>query len=213
MRCSQQRVEPVVNIFLSYRRSDSRIHTERIHDHLSSEFGVDHVFLDVDGDSIRGGDDWQQVLEQELIQSDVVVVVVGKTWEDEIQKRADDVDYVRFEIETALAEGKKVIPVLVDGASMPARQSLPESIRALRNKQYQHVRPNPDFRGDMQRLIKVIKNPRDTNEVSITDTSKGKNKPAPRPVLPIVAAVLALSVIGIGGYFFTGDFRNWIQCC
>lgn len=41
------------------------------------------------------------------------------------------IDIGRFEIETALARGKRVIPVLLPGARMPAPEQLPESIRDL----------------------------------------------------------------------------------
>jgi len=47
-------------------------------------------------------------------------------------QRGDDVDWVREELLTAKNNGKNIIPVLVDGATMPARpEDMPESLRFL----------------------------------------------------------------------------------
>lgn len=47
-------------------------------------------------------------------------------------QRNDEVDWVREEVLTAKANGKNIIPVLVDGASMPSRpEEMPESLRFL----------------------------------------------------------------------------------
>jgi len=43
-------------------------------------------------------------------------------------------DFVRKEIESALAADVQMIPVLVDGARMPDRKQLPESIKKLAGK-------------------------------------------------------------------------------
>jgi hypothetical protein len=61
-----------------------------------------------------------------------------------------------MEIERALAAGKHVVPVLVSNASMPMSKDLPESIRSLVNQHGIQVRPDPDFHGDMDRLIRQL---------------------------------------------------------
>ena len=49
-----------------------------------------------------------------------------------------------------------LIPVLVGGAEMPTEDALPESLRKLATRNAIHVRPNPDFRPDMARLIEGL---------------------------------------------------------
>src|SRR6185295_10688457 len=68
--------------------------------------------------------------------STVVLAVVGPRWLDardaEGQRRLDDPrDFVRLEIERALAAGVAVVPVLVDGATMPKASELPPSLAAF----------------------------------------------------------------------------------
>jgi hypothetical protein len=94
-------------------------------------------------------------------QSEVVLVIIGKHWltvSDSVgARRLDDAgDFVRMEIERALAAGKHVVPVLVSNASMPLAKDLPDSIRSLVNQHGIQVRPDPDFHGDMDRLIRQL---------------------------------------------------------
>ena len=62
-------------------------------------------------------------------------MLIGPGWvgaTDGGARRIDDTaDFVRIEIATALAQDKRVIPVLHDGATMPAADTLPPEIAAL----------------------------------------------------------------------------------
>lgn len=62
-------------IFISYRRDDTAGHAGRLFDHLSRAFGQDGVFMDVD--DIRRGDNFSEILEERLRQSDVLLAVIG----------------------------------------------------------------------------------------------------------------------------------------
>jgi hypothetical protein len=69
-------------------------------------------------------------------------------------RRLDDTgDFVRVEIESALARGIPVIPLLVGGASLPPDHELPPSLAAITFRNGIRVRPDPDFHRDMDRLI------------------------------------------------------------
>ena len=124
-------------VFISYRRSDSSGHAGRIYDALCHRFGRDSIFFDVD--SIAPGRDFVHALEDTLDQATVVLVVIGPGWVDAEDgsggRRIDDPsDYVRREVAQALARGEDklpVVPVLVNGATMPAEQALPSAISAL----------------------------------------------------------------------------------
>jgi hypothetical protein len=60
---------------------------------------------------------------------------------------------LRVEIATALRLDKTVIPVLVNGATMPKPAELPEDIRKLTEKKAAPVRDDPDFHHDITDLI------------------------------------------------------------
>src|SRR5215468_7288849 len=110
-------------IFISYRRSDNITMTGRIHDRLCSEFGDQTVFKDTE--DIPAGADFRIALDQALGESAVVLVIIGQKWltaadEDGKRRLEDPEDFVRVEVETALARpGTLVVPVLIDGTFMP----------------------------------------------------------------------------------------------
>jgi formylglycine-generating enzyme required for sulfatase activity len=154
-------------IFISYRRADSRVSTERIHDRLVRAFGNDNVFLDVETGNIPAGSDFAQVLRNAVNQCDVVVVVIGNRWLDirddnnpDLPRLHNPDDFVRIEVETSLQSKKLVLPVLVEGASPIYGEQvglLPDSLKGLANLQFTHIRGNPDFHGDASKLIQEIK--------------------------------------------------------
>lgn len=49
-----------------------------------------------------------------------------------------------------------IVPLLVQGAAMPAEEDLPPSLRPLAYHNAISIRPDPDFHQDMTRLIKGI---------------------------------------------------------
>jgi non-specific serine/threonine protein kinase len=69
------------------------------------------------------------------LRTDVFVVVIGRRWltaDHGGKRRLDDpTDYVAREITRALELDIRIIPVLVDGAVMPAEGDLPASVRPL----------------------------------------------------------------------------------
>ena len=59
------------------------------------------------------------------------------------KRRLDDRDdFVRLEIEAALARNVRVIPVLVDGARMPRLEELPPSMGGLVRRQALELSPS-----------------------------------------------------------------------
>jgi len=65
-------------------------------------------------------------------------------------------DFVRIEMEAALHRNIPVIPVLVQGASLPQEEELPASLRELAYRNATAVRADPDFHADITRLIDRI---------------------------------------------------------
>jgi len=146
-------------IFISYRRDDAAYVTGHINDLLRKEFGDDAVFTDVD--NIALGVDFRSVLDQTVSQCQVLLAVIGPDWltvrdQDGQLRLQDPADFVRIEIESALQRNIPVIPLLVAGATMPAAEELPESLRGLAFRNGTQIRPAPDFTVDMARLIKNL---------------------------------------------------------
>jgi hypothetical protein len=89
------------------------------------------------------------------------VIVIGPRWLDIRDETGrprlqNPGDFVRQEIETGLASGIPVIPVLVEGATMPPAQVLPPSLAPLTRLQAVNIRFDPDFTTDARRLITAI---------------------------------------------------------
>ena len=120
-------------MFVSYRRADASAYAGRIYDRIAEHFGRGSVFIDVD--SIDAGVDFQRRIEEVLSDSAAVVAVIGQEWEgrrpDGTRRIDDATDLVRVEIAMALARGIPVVPVVVDGRTMPTEADLPEDMRRL----------------------------------------------------------------------------------
>jgi len=129
----------VTGIFISYRRIDSRVYAGRLFDRLARHFGPSAVFMDTEGGIARGAD-FVNTLERAVAGVNAMVVVIGDHWstccDDRGLRRLDnDEDWVRQELASALRRDILVLPVLVNGASMPRAEDLPENIRGLARKQ------------------------------------------------------------------------------
>ena len=138
----------MAKLFISYRRSDSQHAVDRLYKGLARY--VDEpkrdIFMDVD--NIPLGVDFVDHLSGKVGECETLICVIGPDWLEEIQRRADDKkDFVRIEIESALARGIPVVPVLLDDAPVPAEHELPESIRALSRRCLLYTSPSPRDRG------------------------------------------------------------------
>ena len=158
-KSSAPKVTTSSHIFISYRRSDSADIAGRIYDRLTGSFGRNPIFKDVD--SIPLGLDFKEYLDAKVSECVVLLAIIGDRWlqaKDETGKARlnDPADFVRIEIESALARGIPVIPLLVRGARMPAEEKLPGSLRKLVYRNGIQIRPDPDFHRDMDRLIAAL---------------------------------------------------------
>jgi TIR domain len=110
---------------MSYRREDAAYPAGWLFDLLASHFGEDKLFKDVD--SIHPGDDFVEVITAAVGSCDVLLVLIGSQWltitDQNGQRRLDNPDFVRLEIETALTRDVRVIPILVGEAKMPRATS------------------------------------------------------------------------------------------
>ena len=147
-------------IFISYRRGDAQWPVEAIYQKLQLHFG-DRIFRDVD--NIALGQDFTKVINTELQSCSVLLAVIGSRWltaEDpktKSRRLSDPGDTLRLEIATALRnDDVLVIPVLVDGASMPGTEDLPSDLERLARRNGVEVGSGARFDADVSRLIKAI---------------------------------------------------------
>src|SRR6516164_5197622 len=146
-------------IFISYLREESRWSAGRLYDRLCIHFDRKQIFMDID--AIALGEDFVEAIENTVAKCDVLIAVIGNNWltskDDQGNRRLDSPeDFVRMEIGAALKRKIRVIPVLLDGASMPRPTDLPEDLKLLVRRNALLV-TQTSFDGDCRRLADAIK--------------------------------------------------------
>jgi TIR domain len=146
-------------IFISYRRDDTQVIVGRISDWLDRHYGQQAIFVDIE--SIPLGLDFREKIRSAIQRSDIVLAVIGPHWlapqkETGKPRIADEMDWVRIELETALAKTIPVIPVLVEHARLPKPDELPEPLRDLPFRAATVLDSGADFRLHMERLISAM---------------------------------------------------------
>jgi hypothetical protein len=146
-------------IMVSYRRADAQDMAGRIADYLISKYGENSVFFDVN--SIPTGVNYHNRIEKAIIGSDVMVAVIGQHWigqnpDGKTSRLHDPGDPVRVEVEAAMKHNKPILPLLVNGATMPEESDLPDSLRELHSYNGARIDSGQDFRLHMRRLVDSI---------------------------------------------------------
>lgn len=179
--------------FISYREDDAKAWAILLRDELAEAFSERLVYLDKDA---LGPGSWREQLDEALTRSGALLVVIGSRWltvkNSDGSRRLDDPDDVhRREIAIALSrKDVTVIPVLVDGATMPRSEELPEDIRGLTERQARSLADRSSHRQlDLAELIADIE--RATGEVASMPEetgSRGRSRLTWLGGLTIVAA-------------------------
>lgn len=174
-------------IFLSYRYEDAAIVRA-----LQQAFEVrqaGHLIVR-DLNTFRPGEDLREIIPTELRRVESVLVIIGRNWmrNDGSQERKPrpsvDQDWVRYEVSLALAWGKRVLPVLVDGTEMPARSALPSDLAELTNKIALTLR-DTDWESDVDALFEQIG----------VAASSAKDQPTPGPTISNAGPVAGRDVV------------------
>jgi len=198
-------------IFISYRREDTEGQAGRLFDDLVKLCGEQSVFMDVAG--IEPGRDFRKVIDEHVASCGVLLALIGKNWVDARdqagRRRLDDpLDFVRLETAAALKRDIPVVPVLVQGASMPRADQLPADLAdlAFRNAiELTHARWNSDLTVLGKALSRYItpSQPDTADRVSIergSQTFAPQSQIQRRLVMAIVIATILL--LGAGGAYF-----------
>lgn len=127
-----------VAFFISYRRDQEGFVASTLRAMLAARFGHASVFLD--RRSLTPGQEWPREIEEAILGCSAMLVLIGPYWlaaDAEGGRRIDDPgDWVRREVEGGLRRPEiAVVPVLVDGADMPAADDLPEPLKPLAERQ------------------------------------------------------------------------------
>ena len=163
-------------VFISYRRGDSGYAAGWLHDRLRDRLGPGRIFMDVD--TLRPGDDFVAKIDEAVGACSVLLAIIGPRWagggeDGGGQRRIDDPDdFVRLEVEAALARDVRVVPVLVDGARILDASELPQSMATLARRQAV-VLAQESFADDAERLL--------TSLEETLGGSAGSHSGAPRP--------------------------------
>jgi uncharacterized membrane protein YeaQ/YmgE (transglycosylase-associated protein family) len=168
-------------VFISYRREDSKYQARGVYDAFQKVLPRDSIFMDVD--SIPPGTDFVAFLEGWVDKCEILLALIGSDWSKSIdpktgRRRLDNPrDFVRIEIREALTRGIPVVPVLLDGASIPDVNELPDDMKNLIRRQAEYIEYRT-FDADVTRLVNRLQLSRGTSPlrpVTATDKANGQN--------------------------------------
>lgn len=147
------------NIFISYRVKDTQVATGRLIDALKLHISENQIFMDID--KIEPGLDFTQVISKYLNSSEIMLAIIGPDWmaynaEKQTYRINDNNDWVRKEIATALQRNIRVIPILIDGGTMPEEEQLPDDLKPLLLRQAYEI-SNKRWKYDCDQLIETLK--------------------------------------------------------
>lgn len=141
----------MTRIFISYRRSDTSAAAAALHERLTVALPHAEVFRDVE--SLVPAADWRKAILHAVQSADWFIALLGPGWVDE--RLTDRSDLVRIEISTALRRRTPTLPVLIDGAAMPAAERLPLDVAMLTRLQATRISPST-FEADCARIAQVV---------------------------------------------------------
>lgn len=162
---------------MSYRRRDTAQLVGRLGDQLKAYYGSENIFLDTA--DLPYGVDYRHPVRAALNDSDAALAIIGSAWrgtEGSGSRLDEPDDPVRVEIECALDARVPILPVLVDGAPMPAASQVPESVQPLLYLNAVPLSSGLNYHADAQRLIAAL------------NTTLGAKAPAVRRTASFAAA-------------------------
>jgi len=133
-----------------------------------------------------------RALDSAIQESSVALVAIGPDWSKRLSQRDD---FVRREVAAALQRGKKVIPVLLDDAPLPAAAELPSDLRELVSFHASRVRGGEDFATDIDRLARAIEDlAQELGAHRVTVKANTEALRRQRAVGPAISAAVAVAL-------------------
>ena len=176
----------VSGIFISYRHADADGPAQHLYEGLQERLGSGRVFKD--SGSVQAGADFIDSTEQAVAACDTLLVIIGPDWLDATgrhgQRRLDDPhDVVRREITAALRRGLRIVPVLVEGATMPTTMQLPDELQPLATQLAIEL-DSAHWERDIERLLADLgaERPASTSPAAVSPPPPAASPPpAPAP--------------------------------
>jgi len=183
----------MAGVFISYRREDAPGHAGRVYDRVRAKFGADVVFMDVT--AIDAGADFVEAIEQAVGACDVLLAIIGPQWagaKDNAGRRRleNPTDFIRLEIAGALKRNVRVVPVLVDDATLPVPADLPDDLQPLLRRNAAELR-DARWDADIGQLLASL-------ERIVTPREAPLRLEAPPASRWLVRGFAALAVVAIG---------------
>lgn len=146
------------DVFINYRKVDAAFGAAATYELLAERLDKDRIFLD--NQSLAPGTDYPGLLRAALESTRVLLVLIGPNWmsTDPTGTRLlieRDKDWVRYEIRRALERAVPIVPVLLDGVSLPDPTCLPDDVRRLVHHQTMRIR-HEHLAADVVRLADRI---------------------------------------------------------
>lgn len=142
-------------IFISYRRNEAAAYAGRLYDRLAARFGKERVFIDTA--NVEWGEDFVEAITSAAESCAVMIALVSPRWSRGAGAEGEVDDYVRLEVAKALERKIRVIPILIQGAAMPAPKDLPEDLAPLVRRNALAL-SDTRWERDVEDLIKSLEN-------------------------------------------------------
>jgi hypothetical protein len=185
----------MVAFFICYRREDTAGYAGWLSDSLRGVYGKESVFIDV---HIPGGSEFPSAIARAVCACDVVIALIGASWlrsSAGVARLEDPKDFLRLELTSALAGKRHIIPVLLDHASLPSAEDLPDVLRPLLLRQAVAL-SGARWHSDFEALVAAI------DQLPQSPRSSAKQR-----VLRLGAPVLLLALALLG----VSRARSWWQ--
>jgi len=195
-----------LSVFISYRRDSDAARAVMLDKTISGTFNRPKepptvaIYRDT---SERLGVSWPEEVRDRCSVADIVLAVIGPDWlaarDQNYRRRIDQADdWVRQEIELALAGTKTLIPIAFGGSDIPSPAALPDSIADLATRRGVIVRD--EYPDDLQPVLREIELhlPGSDPQGTRRDVGGGTRRlPYPDPPLIIKPAPMAEDDIDI----------------
>lgn len=126
------------DVFFSYRSRDAQV-VDRLYAGLRTVGGFDQWQLWRDRNSLVAGKEWFTQIDSASSRARVLIAVIGSAWKPRDTKD----DWVSRELKAAFAQKMHVLPLLVDKATLPRPEDLPEELAPLCGIQYLKIEALP----------------------------------------------------------------------
>src|SRR5262245_6987333 len=144
------------------------------------------------------GVDFLDYLREKIERCDVMLALIGPRWlaagRGGLDGRDSHDDFVRIEVATALARGKPVIPVLLNGTGIPHPDQLHDDLKPLARRNAIDLR-HGSFDADVSGLVGKVRSQRPLRR-RVTERMKCVGK--------WTAIMTGTSLLSVAGKIFTG---------